>query len=217
MARAVGAGGSTLCEPASWGVGTDARNLCRGGTVLASRAMNPARNLVLVGPMGAGKTSVGKRLASRLGLAFVDCDHRLEELTGASVPVSFECEGEAGFRARESQLIADLMQGAGQLVATGGGAVLAAENRRHLAAGGFVVWLRASVPHQIERLARDRTRPLLAVPDRQARLEALAAERDPFYRDLADLVFDGDGLQVATAADRLGALLEAQWQRAEAA
>ena len=179
--------------------------------------MNPARNLVLVGPMGAGKTSVGKRLASRLGLAFVDCDHRLEELTGATVPLIFECEGEAGFRAREAQLIAELMRGSGQLVATGGGAVLAAENRRHLATGGFVVWLRASVPHQIERLARDRSRPLLAVPDRDARLQALAAERDPLYRELADLAFDGDGLAVATAAERLGVLLESQWQRAEAA
>lgn len=179
--------------------------------------MNPARNLVLVGPMGAGKTSVGKRLASRLGLAFVDCDHRLEELTGATVPLIFECEGEAGFRARESQLIAELMRGDGQLVATGGGAVLAAENRRQLAAGGFVVWLRASVPHQIERLARDRSRPLLAVPDREARLAALAAERDPLYRELADLAFDGDGLAVATAAERLAALLETHWQRPVAA
>jgi shikimate kinase len=179
--------------------------------------MNPARNLVLVGPMGAGKTSIGKRLANRLGLAFVDCDHRLEELTGATVPVIFDCEGEAGFRARESQLIAELMHGSGQLVATGGGAVLADENRRLLRTGGFVVWLQVGVPRQIERLARDRTRPLLAVPDREARLEALAAAREPLYREIADLAFDGDGLAVAAAADRLATLLERQWQRAEAA
>src|SRR5688572_12359414 len=136
--------------------------------MLASGPMNPARNIVLVGPMGAGKTSIGKRLAARLGLAFVDCDHRLEELTGATVPVIFECEGEAGFRTRESTLIAELMRGSAQLVATGGGAVLAAENRRQLQGGGFVVWLQASVPCQLARLSRDRSRPLLAVPDRHA-------------------------------------------------
>ena len=179
--------------------------------------MNPAPNLVLVGPMGAGKTSIGKRLAVRLGLAFVDCDHRLEEVTGAPVPLIFECEGEAGFRARETALIAELMQGAGQLVATGGGAVLAAENRERLKARGFVVHLQVSVSQQIERLARDRSRPLLAVGDKRARLEALAVERGPIYRDVADLAFDADGLGVAVAAERLGALLEQRWQRTEAA
>ena len=179
--------------------------------------MNPARNVVLVGPMGAGKTSIGKRLAARLGLSFVDCDQRLEELTGAPVPVIFDCEGEAGFRARERQLIADLMHGTGQLVATGGGAVLAEDNRRALQAGAFVVWLQAGVARQLERLARDRSRPLLAVPDRQARLEALAAERDPLYRDVADLAFDAGGLGVPSAAERLAALVERRWQRPEAA
>ena len=121
--------------------------------------MNPAPNLVLVGPMGAGKTSIGKRLAARLGLAFVDCDQRLEELTGAPVPVIFDCEGEAGFRARERQLIAELMRGAGQLVATGGGAVVAEENRHALRTRAFVVWLQVTVPRQLERQARDRSRP----------------------------------------------------------
>ncbi len=176
--------------------------------------MNPAPNLVLVGPMGAGKTSIGKRLAVRLGLAFVDCDHRLEEVTGAAVPLIFECEGEAGFRARETALVADLMRGEGQLVATGGGAVLAPVNREHLKARGFVVHLQVSVDQQIERLARDRSRPLLAVGDKRARLEAMAIERGPIYRDIADLSFDADGLAVAVAAERLGALLEQRWQRA---
>ena len=170
--------------------------------------MNPAPNLVLVGPMGAGKTSIGKRLATRLGLAFVDCDHRLEEVTGAPVPLIFECEGEAGFRARETALIAELMRGEGQLVATGGGAVLAEANRERLKARGFVV------DQQIERLARDRSRPLLAVGDKRARLEAMAIERGPIYRDIADFAFDADGLAVAVAAERLGALLGQRWQRA---
>jgi shikimate kinase len=179
--------------------------------------MNPAPNLVLVGPMGAGKTSIGKRLAARLGLVFVDCDQRLEELTGAPVPVIFECEGEAGFRAREAQLIAELMRGRGQLVATGGGAVLSPANRRELRAGAFVVHLPVGFDEQLERLARDRSRPLLAVPDRRARLAALAAERGPLYREVADLEFDAGGLGVGTAAARLGELLAARWQRPEAA
>ncbi len=179
--------------------------------------MNPAPNLVLVGPMGAGKTSIGKRLAVRLGLAFVDCDHRLEEVTGAPVPLIFECEGEAGFRTRETALIAELMRGQGQLVATGGGAVLAEENRKRLRERGFVVHLQVSVSQQIERLARDRSRPLLAVGDKRARLESLAAERGPIYQSVADLAFDADGLTVAIAAERLGALLEQRWQRSEAA
>ncbi|HEU0152097.1 MAG TPA: shikimate kinase [Arenimonas sp.] len=179
--------------------------------------MNPAPNLVLVGPMGAGKTSIGKRLAVRLGLVFVDCDHRLEEVTGAAVPLIFECEGEAGFRARETALIADLMRGQGQLIATGGGAVLAEANRKRLSERGFVVNLQVSVAQQIERLGRDRSRPLLAVGDKRAKLESLAVERGPIYRDLADLAFDADGLSVAIAAERLGALVEQRWQRTEAA
>lgn len=185
--------------------------------MLASCPMNPAPNVVLVGPMGAGKTSIGKRLAGRLGLRFVDCDHRLEEVTGVAVPVIFECEGEAGFRAREAALIADLMSHDGQLVATGGGAVLAQANREALRARGFVVHLHASVAQQLERLAKDRSRPLLAVGDKRTRLEALAQERGPLYRELADLGFDADGLTVPIAAERLGALLEQRWQRAAVA
>jgi len=179
--------------------------------------MNPAPNLVLVGPMGAGKTSIGKRLAERLGLRFVDADHRLEEITGAPVPLIFECEGEAGFRVRESQLIAELMQGRGQLVATGGGAVLSPANRRLLRAHGFVVYLKVSVGQQLERLARDRSRPLLATDDKHARLESLAAVRNTLYEEIADLVFDSDGLAVTSAADRLGAMLDSHWQRGAAA
>lgn len=175
--------------------------------------MNPAPNLVLVGPMGAGKTSIGKRLAARLGLLFVDCDHRLEEVTGAPVPLIFECEGEAGFRAREAALIDDLMRGEGQLVATGGGAVLAEANRQRLRERGFVVHLQVSVAQQMDRLARDRSRPLLAVGDKRSKLESLATERGPIYRDIADLAFDADGLTVAIAAEQLGAVLEQRWQR----
>jgi len=179
--------------------------------------MKPAPNLVLIGPMGAGKTSIGRRLADRLGLAFVDADQRLEEVTGATVPLIFEHEGEAGFRQREALLIADLMQGQGQLIATGGGAVLSPDNRRHLRERGFVVYLMVGIEHQLKRLARDRTRPLLADGDRRAKLAALAAVRGPLYEQSADLSFDSDGLAVSVAVDRLCTQLQAQWQRAEAA
>ncbi|HEX5693406.1 MAG TPA: shikimate kinase [Arenimonas sp.] len=179
--------------------------------------MNPAPNLVLVGPMGAGKTSIGKRLALRLGLAFVDCDHALEARTGATVPTIFELEGEPGFRAREAALIADVMQGRDQVVATGGGAVLDPANRQALAARGFVVYLQVSVPQQLDRLARDRSRPLLATGDKREKLEALAAQRGPIYAALADLCFQADGLAVAGAAERLQAQLADRWQRPEAA
>jgi shikimate kinase len=179
--------------------------------------MNPAPNLVLIGPMGAGKTSIGKRLAAQLGLAFVDADHRLEEITGAAIPLIFECEGEAGFRQREAELIAQLMQGAGQLVATGGGAVLAEDNRRALGARGYVVYLRVGVEQQLDRLARDRSRPLLASGDKRGKLEALAQARGPIYESLADFVFDSDGLSVAAAVERLASQLRRQWRRPEAA
>jgi shikimate kinase len=179
--------------------------------------MNPAPNLVLVGPMGAGKTSIGKRLALHLGLNFVDADHRLEEITGAPVPLIFECEGEAGFRARESALIAELCAGSGQLIATGGGAVLSADNRRCLRERGYVVYLQVGVAQQLQRLARDRSRPLLASGDKQEKLTALAAVREPLYLEVADLVFDSDGLSLTHAAERLQALVESQWQRAMAA
>jgi shikimate kinase len=179
--------------------------------------MNPASNLILIGPMGAGKTSIGKRLAEALHLNFVDADHRLEEVTGVSVPMIFECEGEAGFRQRESHLIQSLCAISQQLIATGGGAVLAAENRRHLKAHGFVVYLKISVDQQLERLARDRSRPLLASGNKREKLEALADARNPLYAEMADLIFDSSGMQVAQAVTALQASLQLHWHRLEAA
>lgn len=185
--------------------------------MLASAAMNPAPNLVLVGPMGAGKSTIGSRLAQRLALSFVDTDQRLEDITGVPVAQIFECEGEAGFRAREAQLLGELMQGHSQLIATGGGAVLANGNRRTLMAHGFVVYLKISVDQQLARLARDRSRPLLTGTDKRGQLEALARVRDPLYEEIADLVFDSQHLPAATASNHLASRLAAQWQRTEAA
>ena len=148
-------------------------------------------NVYLVGLMGAGKTTVGRSLAKRLALDFVDSDREIEARTGVSIPTIFEIEGEDGFRRREASVIDDLSRLSGQVVATGGGAVLRQENRANLRASGFVVYL--NVPPQIlwERTRNDRNRPLLRVADPLARLGELFAQRDPFYREVADLVVDG--------------------------
>lgn len=167
------------------------------------------RNLVLIGPMGAGKTSIGRRLARALGMSFVDLDQSLERHTGASVNLIFEIEGEPGFRRRERELLARLCAGSGQVIATGGGAVLDPANREMLSQAGLVLWLRTSVAQQLRRLERDRTRPLLATPDRDVRLQEMARERDPIYAALADLVVDTGGLAVGQSCQRVLAALRA--------
>ena len=177
--------------------------------------MNPASNLTFVGPMGAGKTSIGRRVAERFGLTFVDADHWIERQLGVSIRTIFELEGEAGFRERERDALRLLCSGSGQLIATGGGAVLDPINRQRLVSSGYVVWLRVSVCQQLERLARDRTRPLLAAPDRRQRLEAMAELRNPLYAAIADYVFESDGRKVSTVADRLAGTLRTRWHRLE--
>ena len=179
--------------------------------------MNPAPNLVLVGPMGAGKTSIGKRLAEQFALAFVDADREIEAQAGACVATIFDCEGEAGFRARERAALARLLAGEGQVLATGGGAVLDPGTRALLRARGFVVHLQVSVDGQLQRLARDRVRPLLRQGDRAQVLQALALARAPLYAEVADLVFDTDGLSSADAARALAAALRGAWTRGAAA
>lgn len=175
--------------------------------------MNPSPNLVLVGPMGAGKTSIGRRLAERFGLPFADADREVEAQTGASVATIFDCEGEAGFRARERALLAELLSDSGRVVATGGGAVIDPGNRELLRARGFVVHLHADVPAQLARLARDRSRPLLQRPDREAVLHKLAAERAQLYAEVADLQYDTSQQSCAEAAGALAVLLAARWRR----
>jgi shikimate kinase len=165
-------------------------------------------SVYLVGMMGAGKTTVGRLLARRLKLRFLDSDHEIEHRCGAAVPLIFDIEGEAGFRARESAVLAELTALEGVVLATGGGAVLAEDNRRRLAASGAVVYLRAQPEDLYERVRQDRNRPLLATADPLGRLRALYVERDPLYRSIADLVVD-TGRQsvqalVRTLIDELG-------------
>ncbi|TDK27383.1 shikimate kinase [Luteimonas aestuarii] len=178
--------------------------------------MKTAPNLVLVGPMGAGKSSIGRRIAGRFGLAFIDADREIEKRTGANVTTIFECEGETGFRARERDTLADLLGGEAQVIATGGGAVLDAGNRTRMRERGFVVHLHVGVPRQLSRLARDRTRPLLATQDRERVLRQLAEARAPLYAEVADLRLDTDALSPGDACATLGRLLAQQWSRASA-
>ena len=158
--------------------------------------------------MGAGKTTVGRLLARRLKRSFYDSDEEIERRCGVRIPVIFDIEGEAGFRAREAQVIAELCALDRAVLATGGGAVLAEGNRREIAARGIVVYLHARPPHLWQRVRHDRNRPLLATADPQKRLEELYAERDPLYREVADLVIDTGKQSVQTLAKDLLARLE---------
>lgn len=150
--------------------------------------MNRRQNLFLIGPMGAGKTTVGRQLAEGLGMEFVDSDQEIQRRTGVDIPTIFEFEGEAGFRNRERQVIDELTAREGIVLATGGGAILDAANRRHLGARGFVVYLHCTVQQQYERTFRDRNRPLLQTDDPMGKLRELMAQREPLYRATADLV-----------------------------
>lgn len=175
--------------------------------------MRAAPNLVLVGPMGSGKSSIGRRLAERFGLAFVDVDHEIETRTGASITTIFDCEGEPGFRMRERDTLAELLDAEDTVISTGGGAVLDGGNRARMRERGFVVHLHVGVDEQLGRLARDRSRPLLAGDDREAVLRRLALTREPLYAEVADLRFDTETLPALEAAARLGHVLETLWAR----
>lgn len=165
-------------------------------------------NIFLVGMMGSGKTTVGRALAQRLKLPFVDTDRILVERTGVPVATIFEIEGESGFRRRESTVLAELACGDDQVIATGGGAVLAAENRAVLRAGGTVVYLRARLDHLWERTRHDTSRPLLATADPRATLAALLEARDPLYREVAHVVVDTGTQSAGTLVSRVAAALQ---------
>jgi shikimate kinase len=165
-------------------------------------------NIFFVGLMGAGKTTVGRTVARRLNYPFFDSDHELEARCGVRIPIIFEHEGEAGFRDREAQVIAELTGRSGIVLATGGGAVLREVNRAALKANGTVVYLRAS-PHDLWlRTRHDRNRPLLQTEDPKGRLEALYAERDPLYREVADFIIETGKPTVAQLANMVLMQLE---------
>jgi len=160
-------------------------------------------NIFLVGLMGAGKTSVGKVLARRFNKIFYDSDQEIERSTGVKIPLIFEIEGESGFRNRESRLLEELVRRRNIVLATGGGAVLSAQNRRLLADHGTVVYLRAAVSDLWQRTRHDKNRPLLQTADPQGRLQELFEQRDPFYREIADIIIDTGNQGLGSLAHRI--------------
>jgi shikimate kinase len=163
------------------------------------------RSIFLVGPMGSGKSAVGKQLARQLGYRFIDSDTVIEQRTGVDIPYIFDREGETGFRAREREVVADLTLQDSIVLATGGGAVLADENRALLSHRGIVVYLHTSVDRQAERTQHSRQRPLLNTADRRAKLAQLMQIREPLYRGVAQLVVATDGRRVKDVAAEIAA------------
>jgi len=167
-------------------------------------AMQGSANIFLVGPMGSGKTAVGRQVARLTGLPFIDSDHEIEQQTGADIPLIFEREGEAGFRRREREAIARLTARAGVVLATGGGAVLDADNRRHLRERGWVAYLETSIAQQAERAGRTRNRPMLATGgDPQQRLTELMQQREPLYLEVADFTVTTTRKRVQAVAEQV--------------
>lgn len=152
--------------------------------------MNRADNVFLIGPMGAGKSTIGRHLAELLGKEFQDSDQEIEKRTGASIPLIFEIEGEAGFRSRESSVLDDLTRKTNLVLATGGGVILSLDNRRTLHSRGMVVYLHAPLETLLQRTRRDRHRPLLQTTDRRRTLEDILKTREPIYRQTADMVIE---------------------------
>jgi shikimate kinase len=162
--------------------------------------MAAPENIFLIGPMGAGKSTIGRQLASILKKTFLDSDHEVERRTGTTIPIIFDVEGETGFRQRESAAIDELTSCHGIVLATGGGVVLDPENRRRLHERGFVVYLHADIETLVNRTRRDRNRPLLNNVDRREKLLELIAQRDPLYRETAHLVVETDDRPPKTVA-----------------
>lgn len=165
-------------------------------------------NIFLIGPTGAGKTTIGRRVAEHFGLEFRDLDHAIEAHTGADVNLIFDIEGEQGFRERESRMLDEMSQGQQFLLATGAGAVLLEKNRQLLRSRGLVVYLQTPVDRQLRRLSRDKRRPLLQKPNRREILEAMARERNPIYESVADIIVTSEPVSVAQMARNLIRRLE---------
>lgn len=152
--------------------------------------MSKLDNVFLIGPMGAGKTTIGRQLAALLHKVFLDVDQEIEKRTGVSIPTIFDIEGESGFREREAAVIDEISRGHDLVVATGGGAILRPDNREILKARGTVVYLQADLPTLVERTHRDRNRPLLQTDNPRGKIKELLQQREPIYRELADVIVD---------------------------
>ncbi len=160
-------------------------------------------NIFLIGPMGAGKSTIGRTLAKELKLEFYDTDEVIEERAGADISWIYDIEGDEGFRRREQKVIEELTKKNNIVLATGGGVVVTPENRNALAARGTVIYLKTSLQQQYERTKRDTKRPMLQTDNLEERLESLRAEREPFYEELADISFETDKLTVKAVANNI--------------
>lgn len=172
--------------------------------------MKRFNNIFIIGPMGAGKSTIGRQVAKSLGFDFDDTDHEIQRRTGVDIPTIFDYEGEDGFRKRERSVIDDLTQRDGLVLATGGGSVMDQDNRRNLSGRGFVVYLYCSPEQQYERTLRDRNRPLLQNEDPLATLTSLLDERDPLYREVADIVVTTEKRSAAAVAKEIVRKLQAE-------
>lgn len=165
------------------------------------------RNIYLVGPMGAGKSTIGRVLAAELHLSFRDSDKVIEDRTGADIPWIFDMEGEEGFRDRESAVLDELSKGRDVVIATGGGIILRSQNREIMKASGYVCYLTASIEQLVERTARDKKRPLLQVENPRQKIIDLVALRDPLYRDAADFAINTDRRSPKLVAQEIASLI----------
>ncbi|MCI0507249.1 MAG: shikimate kinase AroK [Gammaproteobacteria bacterium] len=166
------------------------------------------QNIILVGPMGAGKTTIGRQIAKALGRDFYDSDKEVEKRTGATIPLIFELEKEEGFRLRESAMIKELLSKDSIVLATGGGAVLSEKNRKYMSNHGFVIYLCAPLEQLVRRTARDKNRPLLQTKNPKKTIEELLTKRDPLYREVADIVIETDGFTVRQVVSKLQKIIK---------
>ncbi|MFD2165488.1 shikimate kinase AroK [Thalassotalea euphylliae] len=166
--------------------------------------MAEKRNIFLVGPMGAGKSTIGRELADKLHLEFYDSDQEIERRTGADISWVFDLEGEEGFRKREEGVIDDLTEMQGIVLATGGGSVISSQVRNRLSARGIVVYLETTIDKQVARTQRDRRRPLLQTSEEpRSVLEKLAVERNPLYEEIADVIVQTDDQSAKVVAHKI--------------
>lgn len=165
-------------------------------------------NIYLIGPMGVGKTTIGRHLAKKLKLKFIDSDQEIEKRTGADISLIFDVEGESGFRDREENMIKELAQNHGVVIATGGGVILREANRHSLKQSGVVIYLNASIEVQLSRTQASKNRPLLQTADRRSAIEALNTQRRSLYFQAADLVIDTDGKTANQVANEIATNLK---------
>ena len=167
-------------------------------------------NIFLVGPMGAGKTTIGLQIARQFGRHFYDSDKEIEKRTGATIPLIFELEGEEGFRKRESQVIQSLAELKQAIIATGGGAVIKAENRAVLKEHGLIIYLKADLEHLLERTQKDKNRPLLQTENPKLRLKEILEQREPLYEEVADIVVKTGDQSIKSVVEHITRLIKAK-------